>query len=400
MSSGKLSSGELNPGELNKDQLLVKRLFGFITVLRDSGFNISSDEIKSAHQIATLPLLQSESHTHDALRAVFSQSNNQWREFTPLFKSYWYSFTDSTVDTETDPGRTGGQRIDSAGLGYFSESQAQEKTLANNLDTLEVTSGGASDARVLSQRDFRFVFNPHDMRRIEYIVDELSRRMQRRIRRRTRLHRKRGIPDSRHTARASLQHGGWPFELRFRRKQKAPARFLLLLDVSQSMEIYSYLFLRFARGILQAFADTDAFAFHTDLIPIGNELKDKSTRRLERKLKDMSSGWLGGTRIAESLQHFNEQYANRALHKNTILIVFSDGYDSGDTDQLVEQVVQLKSQCRKLVWVNPLLGRKTPDDIPLPVDKSMLAVLPHLDLYTSAHSVASLRNLESAFSYG
>jgi len=234
------------------------------------------------------------------------------------------------------------------------------------------------------------------MRRIERIVDDISRRVQKRLRRRAKQDRIRGQLDLRRTARSSLRYSGWPFELHFRRKQKSPARFLLLLDVSQSMEIYSYLFLRFARGLLQVFKDTDAYAFHTDLIHIGNELRDKSTQRLENKLKNLSSGWLGGTRIAESLNNFNQNHARQVLHNNTIVIVFSDGYDSGDPDDLVNEVLQIKSKCRKVVWVNPLLGRGTNPE-PLPVERALYAVMPHLDLYTSAHNLTSLKNLESAF---
>ena len=78
------------------------------------------------------------------------------------------------------------------------------------------------------------------------------------------------------------------------------------------------------------------------------------------------------------------------------MIVFSDGYDSGDPDDLVNEITQIKSNCRKVVWVNPLLGRGTNPE-PLPVEKSLYAVLPHLDLYTSAHNLTSLKNLEAAF---
>ena len=221
--------------------------------------------------------------------------------------------------------------------------------------------------------------------------------MQKRLRRRTKRNMQKGQLDLRRTARRSLQYNGWPFELTFRRKQRTPARILLLLDVSQSMEVYSYLFLRFARGLLQVFKDTDAYAFHTDLIHIGDELKDKSTERLESRLKNLSDGWLGGTRIAASIQNFNDNYLHHTVNKNTVVIVFSDGYDSGDPNTLVEEMKKIKYHCRRLVWVNPLLGRGMSSDKPLPVERSLAAVVPHLDLYASAHNLVSLKNLEAAF---
>ena len=378
------------------DTFIANRLFGFVHLLRDNGYNLNSNDIVAAHQVVTQGALTSEVLLRDALRCIFCQSHAQWCEFPILFKIYWWTPAHDEEQHEQAENRNAQRSTETTGLSYFSESMAQEQTLAGHTDTIDVHSGGASDARTLSQRDFRFVFNPHDMRRIERIVDDISRRVQKRLRRRATQDRVRGQLDLRRTARSSLRYSGWPFELQYRRKQKSPARFLLLLDVSQSMEIYSYLFLRFARGLLQVFADTDAYAFHTDLIHIGNELRDKSTQRLESKLKNLSSGWLGGTRIAESLNNFNQNHASRVLHNNTIVIVFSDGYDSGDPDDLVNEITQIKSNCRKVVWVNPLLGRGTNPE-PLPVEKSLYAVLPHLDLYTSAHNLTSLKNLEAAF---
>jgi len=259
------------------DTLITSRLFGFVHLLRSNGYNLNSADIKAAHLIVTQGALTSEVLLRDALRCIFCQSHSQWCEFPILFKIYWWAPGAGKEQSDTTASNNQTRSFETTGLSYFSESLAQEKTLAGHTDTIDVHSGGASDARTLSQRDFRFVFNPHDMRRIERIVDDLSRRVQKRLRRRAKQDRIRGQLDPRRTARNSLRHSGWPFELHFRRKQKSPARFLLLLDVSQSMEIYSYLFLRFARGLLQVFKDTDAYAFHTDLIHIGAELKDKST---------------------------------------------------------------------------------------------------------------------------
>ncbi len=385
--------------------LISSRLFGFIALLRANGFNLGANDIKAAHVIAAEGGIDSEVRLHTALRAIFCQSQTQWQAFPVLFAVYWHIAENADEDTsdygdeqEADSvGQNAPSGAGASGLSYFSESLAQAKTLDDDESTLDEYVGGASESRTFAQRDFRFVFNPRDMRRIERVVDEISQRMQKRLRRRARQDHSRGRLDARRTARSSLRHGGWPFDLHLRGKQRTPARFLLLLDVSQSMEIYSYLFLRFARGLLQAFKETDAYAFHTDLIHIGNELRHQSPQQLESRLKKLSSGWLGGTRIAESLKHFNRDHAKHAVHKDTIVIVFSDGYDSGEPADLVTEVLALKARCRKLVWVNPLLGRGVNAE-PLPVERSLHAVLPHLDLYTSAHSLNSLKNLEPAFS--
>lgn len=382
----------------NPAQQVRQRLSGFIQTLKQHGFDISASNIQLAHELACTPLLQSHRTLRTALRAVFCNSKRDWDLFINLFNQYWFG---SAVEEDIEHNGQTGHQTDggtAAGLGYFSETQALRATTTIDPAEVETTAGGASDARVLGQRDFRFVFNPKEMRSIEFLVDSLARRVQKRARRRTIANRKIGPLDSRRTARACCQYGGWPFKLHHRSKRKTPPRFLLLLDVSQSMEIYSYLFLRFARGLMQAFSDIDAYAFHTDLVPIGNELRDKNIARLEQKLKNLSSGWLGGTRIAESLREFNQQHASQTVNRNTIVLIFSDGYDSSEPEELVRQITAIKARCRKLVWVNPLLGRSTGDDTVLAVDKCIVAVQPHLDLYTSAHNLKTLNDLAPAFS--
>jgi MoxR-like ATPase len=64
-----------------------------------------------------------------------------------------------------------------------------------------------------------------------------------------------------------------------------------------------------------------------------------------------------------------------------------------DPEELGAELRRLKMRCRKLVWLNPLLG--SPDYQPL--TQGMQAALPHLDVFAPAHNLASLRALERHF---
>ena len=61
----------------------------------------------------------------------------------------------------------------------------------------------------------------------------------------------------RKTIRQSLTYGGVPLELSYRVQRKDLPRLVLLLDVSHSMDYYSYLLARFARGVVFAFSDAE-----------------------------------------------------------------------------------------------------------------------------------------------
>jgi len=157
------------------------------------------------------------------------------------------------------------------------------------------------------------------------------------------------------------------------------------------MSFYSYLFLRFARGIVGAFKDADAFIFHTHLVHVTDALHERNINTVTKRLALLSAGWAGGTRIGECLQTFNQDYARRVLTSQSIVMIFSDGLDTGTPELFSEQMALIKRRAKKIVWLNPLLGRDGYE----PTAQCMAAALPLLDLFASAHNLESLLALES-----
>jgi uncharacterized protein with von Willebrand factor type A (vWA) domain len=131
------------------------------------------------------------------------------------------------------------------------------------------------------------------------------------------------------------------------------------------------------------------FAFHTHLLPITEALKQTDLMRVRNSLAMVSEGWSGGTRIGESLATFNDKYG-QILNSRSVAVIVSDGLDTGDPEDLAAQLERIKPRCRKLVWLNPLLGRGGYE----PVSQGMQAALPYLDLFAPAHNLDSLQALE------
>jgi len=248
---------------------------------------------------------------------------------------------------------------------------------------------GAS-ARDATRSDFRLAQLNQDTHRLEQWIDELAHRMRKRLLRRHHIRATGHRIHLRRTVRRSLRYGGLPLDLIFQERRRELPRLVLITDVSRSMNVYSYFFLRFARGILDAFKDTDAFVFHTRLIHVTDTLREPDSHRLKEKLAWIAAGWGGGTRIGESLQAFNREYARRLVDSRTFVFVVSDGYDTGEPELLGEQVRRLRQRARRVVWLNPLLGR---EDY-APTARGMQAALPHLDLFASAHDLESLMKIE------
>jgi uncharacterized protein with von Willebrand factor type A (vWA) domain len=206
--------------------------------------------------------------------------------------------------------------------------------------------------------------------------------------------RRRGGPgpflDIRRTLRESRRHGGLVFTwARLERKTK-PWPIVVLADISGSMERYTRVLLLFAYAMAQRRETRlEAFVFSTRLTRITRHLRGKDSERALREISHAVPDWSGGTRIGEALHAFNFDWARRVLGGRPLVLVVSDGWERGDPSLLAEEMARLRRRCRRLVWLNPLLG--APDYEPL--TRGMQAALPHVDAFLTVHNLASLEDL-------
>ncbi|MCH7943927.1 MAG: VWA domain-containing protein, partial [Proteobacteria bacterium] len=241
--------------------------------------------------------------------------------------------------------------------------------------------------------DIRELADPDEMARAHELAERLAARMKTRISRRQRAARRGRRLDLRKVIHSSISTGGLPMRLAFRKPKAKPLRLVLILDVSGSMSQYSAFFLRFMRGVLSAFKKSDAFVFHTRLSRIGDVLSEGNSERMLERLALITTGWSGGTKIGDSLETFNDQYAGRLLNSRSVVIILSDGYDTGPPDHLARQLAKIQRRARRVVWLNPMIGWRGYE----PVAGGMAAALDHIDLFAPAHNLASLAALEPYF---
>jgi uncharacterized protein with von Willebrand factor type A (vWA) domain len=131
----------------------------------------------------------------------------------------------------------------------------------------------------------------------------------------------------------------------------------------------------------------ETFVFSTRLARVTDELRATSYRKALGRLGGVGD-WSGGTKIGESLRAFHQDW-RRLVDRDTVVIVLSDGWDTGEPAVLAEALVTMRRRAGKIVWLNPLLG--SPDYQPL--TQGMVAALPHVDAFLPAHNLESLRAL-------
>ena len=77
------------------------------------------------------------------------------------------------------------------------------------------------------------------------------------------------------------------------------------------------------------------------------------------------------------------------MDSQTVVLIISDGWDTGDVDLLGGSMRFLNKHARNLIWLNPLKGNPGYE----PKTLGMKVALPHIDIFASAHNLNSLRIL-------
>jgi uncharacterized protein with von Willebrand factor type A (vWA) domain len=232
--------------------------------------------------------------------------------------------------------------------------------------------------------------DPDQIEQAHAAAAQLAKTMRTRLSRRD-LARRRGYRlDLRRTIHNNISHGGVPIDLVRRRRKQKPLRLVILLDASGSMSLYTGVFLRFIHGVLDEFREAEAFLFHTRLAYVSGAMKEKDAGRALDRLSLLAQGAGGGTKIGESLKTFNRWHAARVIHSRTVVMIVSDGYETGDAALLGREMAALAKRCRRIVWLNPMMAWEGY----APEAAGIKAALPHVDLYAPANTLQSLTALE------
>lgn len=369
------------------ERVLCSRLTGFVSFLRENGFAVGLDDAALLVDSAVRVGILDKQLVKWMGRALLCRRADDLHRFEELFNAWFLPPNRSQLVERRAGGGAGQLNFDQVGASADEGMPVATTTTATeSVQSLGSSAKhGASDTESLSHTDFRHLHQPDDLRSLDILMRSFAARLRKLI-----LRRERAGGTSRinmpGTVRRSIRHGGEPIELVFRQRRRIPPRLILLLDVSRSMNMYSFFFLRLARALAGVRLDSHVFIWHTKLLPVSEAIRDPDPWRAQERLQLLSLGWGGGTRIGECLSQFEREHAS-LVHARTAIIIVSDGYDTGEPSLLVTALKRLRRRARRLVWLNPLAGK----DGYQPTASGMSAALPYLDLLAPAHDFASIK---------
>lgn len=193
--------------------------------------------------------------------------------------------------------------------------------------------------------------------------------------------------------RAAARTGGELLHLPRQVQREMPLPLLVLVDVSGSMERYARLLLAFLHAATRAdrgaVGRRDVFAFGTHLSDLTPAFRLADTDAMLAAASIVIDDFAGGTRLGDSLQQLRERHARRLTGRRTLVLVISDGLDTGSPEALGNELHWLKRHARRVLWLNPLLRF----DGYAPLAQGASVLHRHADAMLAVHNLTALQQL-------
>ncbi len=373
---------------------LLRAMLTFGGMLRASGLQVTTSAVMDAVRALEAVDLMDRAEVYLTLQTVLMSRIEEQPAFDRCFEAFWKFHADEGQGLDGLVAAVQQKEQDdapeAAPLETAPERQARmalddwnDPDEATDDEPLEVP--GLSDREALMEQDFS-TFPAEQLDEVARLTVQIAKRLARRVSRRRKPTRRGGTIDLRRSMRANLMKGEI-IELRRRARRRRKVRLVLLCDVSGSMDLYSRFLLQFLYALQNVFGRVETFTFATRLTRVSDLLRGPSYKRALRRLTSVRD-WSGGTRIGESIREFNQTWG-RLVDRRTIVLVLSDGWDTGEPEVLAKEMLALKRRAARVIWLNPLLGNPSYE----PLTRGMAAALPLVDHFAAAHNLASLREL-------
>ena len=378
----------------------TSRLLDFNHHMFGHGFNTSFDQATQSLEGLQHIDLSKIQEWKNALKSIYCYNFETFEKFDELFDSFWTNEGRKKTTVQRQNNNKNNKTINTRSILAPPEqgtldNDSTNKSMTNNENDMEVSSNAVSKITASfienkKKTDLKELIDTDLQKRIHSAVLKIAKSIKHKRSRRLLADRKGAKLDLRKIVSKSLAYEGYPIKLYKKSKPKKPMRIVSILDISGSMKVYSQIFLTFVKGLVGVDQSADVYLFHTRLMRVTEYLKENDTLNAVNRISLLTEGFSGGTKIGKSLKEFNNIYSKNTVNGRTVVIIISDGYDTGNPKIVSQELEKLKKRNCKIIWLNPLLGWENYE----PVASSMKEASPYLDLFAPCSTIEDLENLE------
>ncbi len=392
-----------------EDGKLVDNITHFARALRRAGLPIGPGRVQAAIEAVAAAGFDRKADFYWVLHAVFVNRPEERQVFNQIFRLYWRDprYLEHMMSlllpalrnvAEEKAAESAAKRAAEALLdGAQAPDRPQDESESEDTEIEIDASQTASGEERLRTLDFEQM-STEEAAKARRMLARLSLPVKPIATRRLMADPRGRQPDWRRTMRASIRQGGEITRIHLRRPRVRWPALIVLCDISGSMSQYSRMVLHFIHAVAnrqgQGWAKVHAFTFGTRLTNITRHLRTRDVDAALNAAGAEAQDWQGGTRIGSCLRAFNVDWSRRVLGQGAVVLLISDGLDRDDSALLEREMERLHLSSRRLIWLNPLLRW----DSFAPRARGIRAMLPHVDAFRAAHSIASLEALAEAVS--
>lgn len=377
---------------------LADNIAGFGRALRRAGVRIDASRIALATRAALAVGLERKDDVSAALEAVMVSREQDRLVFRELFDTYFrnpeiaqklLSQLLPSAEGKAEPSRRRPRVREALSPQKTYGHQALPKQEDQKVEFDAAMT--ASDIQRLRHADFN-ALSGTEYRLVERLARDIRLPLPTYDARRTQPGPRGVRPHWQRAMGRALRHGGELMELPRLARRRQPLPLMVLVDVSGSMERYTRLLLAFLHAATRHQRRRDVFAFGTRLTDLTPAFRLADTDEMLAHANAAIADFAGGTQLGASLQALRLQHARRLVGRRTLVLVVSDGLDTGEPQVLADELAWLRRRCARLLWLNPLLRF----DGYAPLARGAAALHAHAHGMLAVHNLSKLDDLAAS----
>ena len=375
---------------------LADNIAAFGRALRRAGVPMDSSRIALAQTAAMLIGLDRKDDLAAALECVMIGQEQDRTVFAQMFEAFFrnpelaHKLLAQMLPQAQESAKATVPRRARVQEALRAVSQAKNRSLAKDEEVELDAAMSASQAIRLHHADFQSL-NASEYRLLEQLARSIPLALPHVKGRRTQTGPIGHRMDWTRAMRDAARQGGELIRLPLLQRRKQPLPLLILIDVSGSMERYARLMLAFLHQSTRQ-VPRSVFAFGTELTDLTGPFRMADTDDMLLAVSEKITDFAGGTRLGLSLGQLRAHHQRQLTGRRTIVLLITDGLDTGSTCDLSQELAWLKRHCRKLLWLNPLLRF----DGYAPIASGAQVLNRHADGMVAIHNMARLQDLAQA----